>query len=117
MHLVRNPSRLATLRADQFYIGDVKRRLALDNAELRIDVAGAALMLFDQVDPGNHHAVAIGLRLASLAAFAPLARDHTLHFTLAAGVVTRDHHYLAVSYTHLRAHETRHDLVCRLLLE
>src|SRR5450759_6003949 len=23
---------------------------------------------------------------------------------------------LAVSYTHLRAHETRHDLVCRLLL-
>ena len=26
-------------------------------------------------------------------------------------------HMLAVSYTHLRAHETRHDLVCRLLLE
>src|SRR5450756_3205896 len=25
--------------------------------------------------------------------------------------------YCAVSYTHLRAHETRHDLVCRLLLE
>ena len=25
--------------------------------------------------------------------------------------------YQAVSYTHLRAHETRHDLVCRLLLE
>ena len=24
--------------------------------------------------------------------------------------------YNAVSYTHLRAHETRHDLVCRLLL-
>ena len=24
---------------------------------------------------------------------------------------------LAVSYTHLRAHETREDLVCRLLLE
>src|SRR5665648_156627 len=23
--------------------------------------------------------------------------------------------YVAVSYTHLRAHETRHDLVCRLL--
>src|SRR5450756_703849 len=29
-------------------------------------------------------------------------------------VVVRD---TAVSYTHLRAHETRHDLVCRLLLE
>src|SRR5428012_9017 len=26
-------------------------------------------------------------------------------------------HAPAVSYTHLRAHETRHDLVCRLLLE
>src|SRR5450759_3727205 len=25
--------------------------------------------------------------------------------------------FKAVSYTHLRAHETRHDLVCRLLLE
>src|SRR5450759_3207026 len=25
--------------------------------------------------------------------------------------------YVPVSYTHLRAHETRHDLVCRLLLE
>ena len=27
------------------------------------------------------------------------------------------HYVEAVSYTHLRAHETRHDLVCRLLLE
>eukprot|EP00825_Cyclidium_porcatum_P036081 TRINITY_DN37940_c0_g1_i1.p3 TRINITY_DN37940_c0_g1~~TRINITY_DN37940_c0_g1_i1.p3 ORF type:complete len:107 (-),score=2.21 TRINITY_DN37940_c0_g1_i1:27-347(-) len=27
------------------------------------------------------------------------------------------HWFFAVSYTHLRAHETRHDLVCRLLLE
>src|SRR5665648_1093216 len=26
-------------------------------------------------------------------------------------------HPISVSYTHLRAHETRHDLVCRLLLE
>src|SRR5450756_2046233 len=26
-------------------------------------------------------------------------------------------YYTTVSYTHLRAHETRHDLVCRLLLE
>src|SRR5665648_1278665 len=27
------------------------------------------------------------------------------------------HRCVPVSYTHLRAHETRHDLVCRLLLE
>src|SRR5665648_946830 len=26
------------------------------------------------------------------------------------------HHRTTVSYTHLRAHETRHDIVCRLLL-
>src|SRR5659263_54888 len=33
-------------------------------------------------------------------------------------VLGTDHHwYTPVSYTHLRAHETRHDLVCRLLLE
>src|SRR5450756_2745053 len=29
----------------------------------------------------------------------------------------RETRYVSVSYTHLRAHETRHDLVCRLLLE
>src|SRR5665648_1121717 len=30
---------------------------------------------------------------------------------------TTTFYIIAVSYTHLRAHETRHDLVCRLLLE
>ena len=37
------------------------------------------------------------------------------------GVLDDDDSYVVggrtVSYTHLRAHETRHDLVCRLLLE
>src|SRR5665648_1209137 len=34
-------------------------------------------------------------------------------------IVTREtkEEFEPVSYTHLRAHETRHDLVCRLLLE
>ena len=32
-------------------------------------------------------------------------------------VVEEPHDVYAVSYTHLRAHETREDLVCRLLLE
>src|SRR5450759_5879677 len=31
--------------------------------------------------------------------------------------VTNNGQSTPVSYTHLRAHETRHDLVCRLLLE
>ena len=34
-------------------------------------------------------------------------------WTPSVGTASRD----AVSYTHLRAHETRHGLVCRLLLE
>src|SRR5450756_2781069 len=33
------------------------------------------------------------------------------------GSLREEELYAAVSYTHLRAHETRHDLVCRLLLE
>src|SRR5450759_3736563 len=33
------------------------------------------------------------------------------------GVLRTTYHASSVSYTHLRAHETRHDLVCRLLLE
>src|SRR5450756_1005552 len=33
------------------------------------------------------------------------------------GIVNGTTNYVPVSYTHLRAHETRHDLVCRLLLE
>src|SRR5450756_2813469 len=34
-----------------------------------------------------------------------------------AAATTGANAYNPVSYTHLRAHETRHDLVCRLLLE
>ena len=33
------------------------------------------------------------------------------------GIVAERTCSISVSYTHLRAHETRHDLVCRLLLE
>src|SRR5450756_2858602 len=33
------------------------------------------------------------------------------------GIPTVRDRVVPVSYTHLRAHETRHDLVCRLLLE
>src|SRR5665648_1141370 len=46
-------------------------------------------------------------------------KANTLHF----GVIKSSDEFIdevvvsPVSYTHLRAHETRHDLVCRLLLE
>src|SRR5450759_4795876 len=38
-------------------------------------------------------------------------------FSISQWAVTNPCGQKAVSYTHLRAHETRHDLVCRLLLE
>src|SRR5450759_1008257 len=42
------------------------------------------------------------------------AEDGSLYQALASNSLTISD---TVSYTHLRAHETRHDLVCRLLLE
>src|SRR5450756_1862685 len=36
---------------------------------------------------------------------------------LGANLPNHNSTFVSVSYTHLRAHETRHDLVCRLLLE
>src|SRR5665648_1195128 len=41
----------------------------------------------------------------------------TTNYLLGKGVLARPPYVTTVSYTHLRAHETRHDLVCRLLLE
>ena len=44
--------------------------------------------------------------------------EHDIEFSLALGCAIALHCIaLPVSYTHLRAHETSQDLVCRLLLE
>src|SRR5450759_5602401 len=43
--------------------------------------------------------------------------QHRAHGALPAGQAPDPRRHGPVSYTHLRAHETRHDLVCRLLLE
>src|SRR5450759_5836118 len=59
--------------------------------------------------------------LESLKAQAVAARTYAAaahrHPEQNADVCTTAHCQKSVSYTHLRAHETRHDLVCRLLLE
>src|SRR5450756_2825166 len=56
-----------------------------------------------------------GLETAMTAAAAQQATvDHGKVPYLACKAVATN---IPVSYTHLRAHETRHDLVCRLLLE
>src|SRR5450756_2834648 len=51
-------------------------------------------------------------RLVSAVAYVIFGYASTLWLLLISRVVQGP-----VSYTHLRAHETRHDLVCRLLLE
>src|SRR5450756_1329624 len=61
-------------------------------------------------------------RLANLAGFVQEIIDRAPasleYFVLIIGVRQTHRNVVAdeVSYTHLRAHETRHDLVCRLLL-
>src|SRR5450756_1781530 len=48
---------------------------------------------------------------------APAVRRRGLGRALTEAVIEELEDSGSVSYTHLRAHETRHDLVCRLLLE
>src|SRR5450756_637844 len=50
----------------------------------------------------------LGILAMNLYIDPPIAENHILRFV---------GDKKPVSYTHLRAHETRHDLVCRLLLE
>src|SRR5450756_1532140 len=87
---------------------------------------------FFRVEEGTGEAVLNGVRTAICAGFAvvvPAGMNHNIIntgsvplklYTLYAPPNHRDgvlHHTradAAVSYTHLRAHETRHDLVCRL---
>src|SRR5450756_3055707 len=52
--------------------------------------------------PGAGLGITVGHHSEQSARSSPAYRSYTL---------------TPVSYTHLRAHETRHDLVCRLLLE
>ena len=44
-------------------------------------------------------------------------REHAICYKLKQSKKINNLYCIPVSYTHLRAHETRHDLVCRLLLE
>src|SRR5450756_3041139 len=81
----------------------------------------------ENLDPAHS---ALGRRLAAIAAVAggteslscgclspshALLDSSTLEETLVGCVLPDIRSVTPVSYTHLRAHETRHDLVCRLL--
>src|SRR5450756_3229672 len=52
-----------------------------------------------------------------IAATALRAVDHAALADRGRDMKVRGQDNNSISYTHLRAHETRHDLVCRLLLE
>src|SRR5659263_304403 len=68
------------------------------------DVTGVAHLPegVEMVMPGDNIQMSVEL-------ITPVAMEKELRFAIREGG--------PVSYTHLRAHETRHDLVCRLLLE
>src|SRR5450756_2757819 len=68
------------------------------------------------------HEEKVTARIFDLASLALELKDHAtynfLQWFIAEQVEEEESaNDMAVSYTHLRAHETRHDLVCRLLLE
>src|SRR5450759_367275 len=64
--------------------------------------------------PAAGSGAAAGELLQPVSALRP---SHARHRMKIAERTVRSAPKLPVSYTHLRAHETRHDLVCRLLLE
>src|SRR5450756_2650187 len=80
--------------------------------ELSAELRGEVLALFAPMDRSLASSVtaAIGMRRSRRR----LLQGLWLGFSpvMAVAIVA-----VPVSYTHLRAHETRHDLVCRLLLE
>src|SRR5450756_2883231 len=96
--MIRRPPRSTQSRSSA--ASDVYKRQDINNLAYALMVRGA---VFEVWLPA-----ARGL----VADVVALAREHASQPMLA-----HTHGQPAVSYTHLRAHETRHDLVCRLLLE
>src|SRR5659263_167035 len=74
------------------------------------------ITLIESADTAGSARIISENNLYGVAAIGPssAAKIHGLNI-LAEGIETYKKN--SVSYTHLRAHETRHDLVCRLLLE
>src|SRR5659263_745934 len=73
----------------------------------------AALLLIAPCTANTIGKIAHGIDDTSVTTFAATAFGSGIPIM----IVPAMHGSMSVSYTHLRAHETRHDLVCRLLLE
>src|SRR5450756_1634012 len=98
---------------------ELRAQAVLDFAALLLDAAGGAL---DGIEQGALEAHLGRLPEARVAHVEVDVRQE-LALQLVVEEVEQlfleaalDEAQVAVSYTHLRAHETRHDLVCRLLL-
>eukprot|EP00825_Cyclidium_porcatum_P004223 TRINITY_DN11964_c0_g1_i2.p2 TRINITY_DN11964_c0_g1~~TRINITY_DN11964_c0_g1_i2.p2 ORF type:complete len:117 (-),score=12.83 TRINITY_DN11964_c0_g1_i2:6-356(-) len=74
---------------------------------------GAYVVGAEEQQTGVPTSITILVTPAQADVIANASLNGSLYFTLRNPVDTN----ITVSYTHLRAHETRHDLVCRLLLE
>src|SRR5450759_5288915 len=82
-------------------------------------VGAAVLVGYYAVGPGKNTTTTVTGK--SDLSFKPFTLNELLHNKQKVDIATcgtRIHsaQFEPVSYTHLRAHETRHDLVCRLLL-
>src|SRR5450756_1529029 len=74
---------------------------------------------FIRVSAGGHTRVhlAQSIQIVGSHSGSSSAMSRRSHWDVASGNAPSTGSAETVSYTHLRAHETRHDLVCRLLLE
>ena len=109
---VLGPEARSTDRTDGLSLdfGDWRMNLRASNTEpllrLNVEARGDAGLVAEGVQPGDR----IGLMCKT--SFEWSLIDFALSNALNSGI-----RRLAVSYTHLRAHETVLDIVCRLLLE
>src|SRR5450756_2828844 len=110
-----------------------EREAAIDSVKLADSFDDGAALVIDALlgtgfegDPRGNVGEAIatinelhgrGAHVAALDVPSGLDATTGQHSTCVVADVTLSFGGITVSYTHLRAHETRHDLVCRLLLE
>src|SRR5450756_3005959 len=123
--MIRRPPRSTQSRSSA--ASDVYKRQGIDNApqmaqplrtregqpEVRRELPQPARVALLADDTGLRVITQNELQDASPCLDDPRGVGGYVHAAACRGVARSD----AVSYTHLRAHETRHDLVCRLLLE
>ena len=79
--------------------------------------AGRSMTVEELMEQTGKTRTEVSGALENLRATIRRRRDSALQLSEVAGRWIFEVRPTPVSYTHLRAHETRHDLVCRLLLE